>query len=208
MQNSAICFFQVKSFQIVNEQLCWEQRSIHCDDWHSPPHALRIGLDDDRSPPGRLAAVARSGPWTTPLAQVGFSGDVIRRRRLPCVVGSGLSANNTDEGGLYPKSLHRNTFNSNWAWLCRLFGIGLQHKDENWAHENPCQDSRSPEQGSCRLPQWGPLEGLCLRLFWPGGVFQSSSPRKPTSGTGNKDCDEGPQGSFLCVGVRRQPPIP
>ena len=124
MQNSTIRFFQVMSFQIVNEQLCWEQRSIHCRDCHSPPHALRIGLYDDRSPPQRLAAVARSDPWTAPPAHVGFSGDVIRRRRLAWVVGSGLSANNLAEGGLYPKSLHRNTFNSNWAWLSGLFGIG------------------------------------------------------------------------------------
>ncbi len=86
MQNSAFCFFQVKSFQIMNDQLCWEQRSIHCDDCHSPPQALRIGLDGDRSPPGRLTAVARSDPWTTPPAQVGLSGDVIRRRRFPWVV--------------------------------------------------------------------------------------------------------------------------
>lgn len=90
MQNSTICFFEVKSFQFVNDQLRWEQRSIHCDDCHSPPQALRIGLDDDRSPPGRLAAVARSDLWTTPPAQVGFSGDVVRRRRFPTVVGSDL----------------------------------------------------------------------------------------------------------------------
>jgi hypothetical protein len=72
----------------------------------------------------RLSAVARSDPWTTPPAQVGISGDVTRRRRLPWVVGPHLSANYTDEGWLYPKSLHRNTFNSNRAWLSRLFGIG------------------------------------------------------------------------------------
>ena len=208
MQNFISTFSPSKSFQFVNEQLRWERDSIHRHDCHGPPHACRVGLQDDRSPPRRLAAVARSDPWNTPPAQVGFSGDVTRRRRLAWVVGSGISAHNTDEGGLYPKSLHRSTFNSNWAWLSRLFGIGLQHNDENWAHENPCQDPRSPEQGSCRLPQWGPLEGLCLRLFWPGGVFQSSSPRKPTSGTGNKDCDEGPQGSVLCVGVHRRPPMP
>ena len=99
MQNSTICFFRVKSFQFVNEQLCWEQRSIHCDDCHSPPHSLRIGLDDDRSQPGRSAAVARSDPWPTPPAQVGFSGDVIRRRRLPWVVGSDLW--NNSRGGDY-----------------------------------------------------------------------------------------------------------
>ena len=125
MQNFISTFSRSKSFQFVNEQLCWEKRSIHCDGCHSPPHALRIGLDDDRSPPGRLAAVARSDPWTAPPAHVGFSGDVIGSRRLPWAVGSDLSANNTDEGGLHPKSLHRNIFNSNWAWLSRLFGIGL-----------------------------------------------------------------------------------
>ncbi len=88
MQNFISTFSGSKSFQFMNEQLCWEQRSIHCDDCHSPPHSLRIGLDDDRPPPRRLAAVARSDPWTAPPAHVGFSGDVIRRRRLPWVVGS------------------------------------------------------------------------------------------------------------------------
>jgi len=90
MQISAFCLFHVKSFHFVNDQLCWEQKSIHCDDWHSPPHALRIGLDGDRSPPRRLTVVARSDSWTTPPAQVGFSGDVVRRRRFPWVVGSDL----------------------------------------------------------------------------------------------------------------------
>jgi hypothetical protein len=71
MQNSTICFFQVRSFHFANEQRCWEPRSIHCRDCHSPPHALRIGLDDDRPPPRRLAAVARSDPWTTPTAHLG-----------------------------------------------------------------------------------------------------------------------------------------
>ncbi len=104
MQNSIVCFFQVRSFHFVNQQLCWEPRSIHYRDCHSPPHSLRIGLDGGGSPPGRLAAVARADPWTTPPAQVGFSGDVIRRRRFPWVEGytfgtttvSGLPAERID----------------------------------------------------------------------------------------------------------------
>jgi len=99
MQNSTICFFRVKSFQFVNEQLCWEQGSRHCHDCHSPPHAPRVVRHDDRSPPRRLAAVVRSDPWRTPPAQVGFHGDATRRRRLPWVVGSDLC--NKSKGGDY-----------------------------------------------------------------------------------------------------------
>ena len=40
MQNFISTFSGSKSFQFMNEQLCWEQRSIHCDDCHGPPHAL------------------------------------------------------------------------------------------------------------------------------------------------------------------------
>ena len=47
----------------VNEQLCWEKWSPHRHDCHDPPHEARGEFLDDRSPPRRLAAVARSDPW-------------------------------------------------------------------------------------------------------------------------------------------------
>ena len=81
MQNFMRSFSPSKWFRFVNEQL-WEQRIRHCHDCHGPPHAPRVGRHDDRSPPRRLAAVARSGPWKATPAQVGFPGDVIQRRRL------------------------------------------------------------------------------------------------------------------------------
>jgi hypothetical protein len=79
----------------VNEQLRWEEESPHCHDCHDPPHTAGTGFLDDRSPP----------------------------RRLPWVVGSGLSASSTGEDWLYPKSLHRHAFNSKGAWLSKVFGI-------------------------------------------------------------------------------------
>ena len=112
MQNFISTFSRSKSFQFVNEQLCWEQRSPHRHDCHGPPHAARVGFHDDRSPPRRLAAVARSDPWKTPPAQVGFSGGRNSEAKIALGVGSDLSANNTGEGWLNPKSLHRNAFNS------------------------------------------------------------------------------------------------
>jgi hypothetical protein len=72
----------------VNEQLRWEQESPHRHDCHGPPHAAGMGFLDDRSPPRRLLAMARSDPWKVIRAQAGFPGDAIRRRRLPRVVGS------------------------------------------------------------------------------------------------------------------------
>ena len=63
------------SISFVNEQLCWEEQIPHRHDCHDPPHAARVGLHDDKSPPRRLAAVARSDPWKTTPAQVGFPGD-------------------------------------------------------------------------------------------------------------------------------------
>ena len=97
MQNSTFFFSQVKWFQFVNEQLCWERDSIHRNDCHGPPHAPRAGLQDDRSPPRRLSAVARSDPWKTPPAQVGFYGDATRRRTLPWVVGLDVWNNSRGE---------------------------------------------------------------------------------------------------------------
>ncbi|GEM_PF-432756 len=87
MQNFISTFSSSKSFQFVNEQICWEQRSPHRHDCHDPPHAVRVGRHDDRSPPRRLAAVVRSDPWKIPPAQVGFRGDATWRRRSPWVVG-------------------------------------------------------------------------------------------------------------------------
>ena len=72
----------------VNEQLHWEQESPHRHDCHDPPHTAGMGFLDDRSPPRRLPAVARSDLWKATPAQVGFPGDATWRRRLPWVVGS------------------------------------------------------------------------------------------------------------------------
>jgi hypothetical protein len=74
MQNFISTFSPSRSFQFVNEQLSSERGSPHRHDCHDPPHAPRMGGHDDRSPPRRLAAVARSGPWNT-----GRSGDYLRR---------------------------------------------------------------------------------------------------------------------------------
>ena len=97
MQNFISTFSQVKWFQFMNEQLSREQGSPHRHDCHGPPHAPRVGLHDDRSPPRRLAAVARSDPWKTTPAQVGFRGDATWRRRLPWVLGSDLWNNSRGE---------------------------------------------------------------------------------------------------------------
>jgi hypothetical protein len=88
MQNFVSTFSPSKSLRFVNEHFSRKQQHPHRLDCHSPPHASRVGLHDDRSPPRRLAAVARSDPWKTPPAQVGFRGDATRRRSLPWVVGS------------------------------------------------------------------------------------------------------------------------
>ena len=82
----------------VNEQLRWEQESPHRHDCHDPPHTAGMEFLDDRSPPRRLPAVARSGPWKATPAEVAFPGDAVWRQRLLWVVGSDLSANNTGEG--------------------------------------------------------------------------------------------------------------
>jgi hypothetical protein len=97
MQNFISALSQSKSFQFVNEPLSRERGSPHHHDCHSPLHAPRVGLHDDRSPSRRLATVARSDPWKTTPAQVGFPGDATRRRRLPWVVGSDLWNNSRGE---------------------------------------------------------------------------------------------------------------
>ena len=71
----------------VNEQLCWEEVSAHRHDCHDPPHAVRMEFHDDQSPPRRLRGVARSDLWKAP-SQVGFPGNVTRRRRPPWIVAS------------------------------------------------------------------------------------------------------------------------
>ena len=71
----------------VNEHLSWEEDSPHRHDCHEPPPLAHMGFHDDISPPRRLAAVARSGPWKATPAKVGFPADAPRRRRLSWVVG-------------------------------------------------------------------------------------------------------------------------
>ena len=84
----------------VNEQLNREDESPHRHDCHDPPHAAGMGFHDDRSPPRRLAAVARSAPWKATPAQVGFPRDASRRQRLPWVVGSTLWNSSRGEDSL------------------------------------------------------------------------------------------------------------
>ena len=88
MQNFARSFSASKSSQFVNDRLGWDEGSPHRHDCHDPPHGARGGFVDDRSPPRRLPAVARSDPWEATRAQEGFLGDVTRRRRLSRVAGS------------------------------------------------------------------------------------------------------------------------
>jgi hypothetical protein len=82
MQNYITSFSASKSSQFVNDQLGWDEGSPHRHDCHDPPHGARVGFAGDRSPPRRLAAVARSDPWKVTRAQVGFPGDATRRRRM------------------------------------------------------------------------------------------------------------------------------
>ena len=63
MQNYITSFSVSKSSQFVNDQLGWDEGSPHRHDCHDPPHGARVGFLDDRSPPRRLAGVARSDPW-------------------------------------------------------------------------------------------------------------------------------------------------
>ena len=83
----------------VNEQLRWEQESPHRHECHDPPHTAGMVFLDDRSPPRRLPAVARSDPWRRFPAGMLFPGDASRRRRLPWVVGPDLW--NSSSGGDY-----------------------------------------------------------------------------------------------------------
>jgi len=123
MQNFISTFSPSKSVQFVNEQPCWEQSSPHCHGCHGPPHAPRVGLHDDRSPPRRLAAIARSAPWKTPPSQVGFRGDATRRRRLPWVVGSDLW--NNSRGGDYLLRDRRDEDGDPEEEFCALTALGI-----------------------------------------------------------------------------------
>jgi len=122
MQNFISTFSPSKSFQFVTEQLSREKESPHRHDCHGPPHAPRVGRHDDRSPPRRLAAVARSDPWKTPPAQVGFSQDATWRRRLPWVVGSDLR--NNGRGGDYLRRDRRGEDCHPEQEICALAALG------------------------------------------------------------------------------------
>jgi len=125
MQNCISTFSLSKLFQFVNDQLCWQRRNIHFHDCHSPPHALRIGLYDDTSPPQRSAALARLDPWATPPTHVGFSGDVIRRRRFPWV--EGYSFGTTTVSGLPAERIDGRdpTVHTNPVCVDMMHGIGI-----------------------------------------------------------------------------------
>src|ERR1017187_2421019 len=69
-------------FQFVNVQLYREEVSPHRHDCHDPPHAVGVGFRDHKSPPRRLARVARLQPWKSTLTTVGFPVDATRRGRL------------------------------------------------------------------------------------------------------------------------------
>ena len=99
MQNYITSFSASKSSQFVNDQLSWDEGSPHRHDCHDPPHGARVGFLDDRPPPRRLAAVARSDPWKVTRAQAGFPGDATRRRRLLWVASDCW---NTGRGEDYP----------------------------------------------------------------------------------------------------------
>jgi len=87
MQNYITSFSASKSSQFVNDRLSWDEGSPHRHDCHDPPHGVRGGFVEDKSPPRRLPAVARSDPWKVTRAQAGFPGDATRRRRLFWVAG-------------------------------------------------------------------------------------------------------------------------
>ena len=87
MQNYITSFSALKSSQFINDRLSWDESSPHRHDCHDPPHGVRVGFLEYRSPPRRLAAVARSDPWKVTRAQARFPGDVTRRRRLSWVAG-------------------------------------------------------------------------------------------------------------------------
>ena len=63
---------------LVNKQLYREEESPHRHVCHDPPHAARVGLYDDKSPPRRLGVVARPAPgkhhllrWDSQAVQCG-----------------------------------------------------------------------------------------------------------------------------------------
>jgi hypothetical protein len=122
MQNFISTFSPSKSFQFVTEQLSREKESPHRHDCHGPPHAPRVGRHGDKSPPPRSAAVARSDPWKTPPAQVGFCQHATRRRRLPWVVGSDLW--NNSRGGDYLLSDRRHEDGDPEEEFCALTALG------------------------------------------------------------------------------------
>jgi hypothetical protein len=81
----------------VNEHLSWEEDNPQRNDCHDPPHATPMGFVDDRFVPRRLAGVARSGPWRSTPAEMGFPMDASRRRISPWVAESDLWCNNRRE---------------------------------------------------------------------------------------------------------------
>jgi hypothetical protein len=93
MLNFISSFASSKSLRSVNEHHSSEDRSPHRCDCHDPPHKACVGLSDDRSPPRRLAAVARSDPRKAKRAQTGLPWDATRMRRLPRVAASDLCHN-------------------------------------------------------------------------------------------------------------------
>ena len=121
------------------KQLCSEKEGFYRHACHDPPHVPRVGFNDERSPPRRSAAVARSDPCKVTPA-LAFPGDECWRRRLPYPVGSdlwnngrgkdwlrrdvcgedchpehesfALAANTSGEDWLHHESLHRDVVNS------------------------------------------------------------------------------------------------
>jgi len=98
----------------VNEYLIWEEDSPHRHDCHDPPHALRVDfMMIDPHCEDWLRWQVR--PLEDNTCSVGFRGDATRRRRLPWVMGSGLSATTLNDG-----------------WCIRGGGIGCFQLERSW----------------------------------------------------------------------------
>ena len=139
----------------LNEQFSWEKESFCGHGCHDPPHVPRWGFNEDRSPPRRWTAVARSDPLIVTPA-LAFPGNACWRRRLPCPVGSdpwnnergkdwlrrdvcgedchseneffALAANNRGEDWLHHESLHRDAFSNEGLVVHRICcNVGTIH---------------------------------------------------------------------------------
>ena len=132
----------------VNEQLRWEQESRHRHECHDPPRTAGMDFLDDRSPPRRLPAVARSDPWRRFPAGMLFPGDASRRRRLPWVVGSDRW-NNTRGKDCQPRYLRGEDCHSEQEIYALVVKFQLSSPGNN-----PRKDMRMPKTAAVvQLPE-------------------------------------------------------